>query len=83
MVCMYIGIEHRGKTATLQVLRGYRVSQHVFQPTKFFVLNQSYNRQPPHRALIQTSDVHAIRFLDIVADFLSQSQLSRLGHKVL
>ena len=30
MVCMYIGIEHRGKTATLQVLRGYRVSQDMF-----------------------------------------------------
>ena len=83
MVCMYIRNEHRGKTATLQVLRGYRVWQDMFQPTKFFVLNQSYNRQPPHRALIPTSKVHAIRFLDIVADFLRQSQLSRLGHYVL
>ena len=26
-VCVYIGNEHRGKTATLQVLRGYRVWQ--------------------------------------------------------
>ena len=83
MVCMYIDIEHRGKTATLQVLRGYRVSQDMFQPTQFFFLNQSCNRQPPHRALIQMSNVHSIRFLDIVADFLSQSQLSRLGHRIL
>ena len=27
MVSVYIGNEHRGKTATLQVLRGYRVWQ--------------------------------------------------------
>ena len=27
MVCVYIGNEHRGKTPTLQVLRGYRVGQ--------------------------------------------------------
>ena len=75
-------LQHGSSISTSSIINNF-TSLLNLKKTQSRILQTTHSRQPPHRAPIQTSNFHAILFLEIVANFLRQPQLSQVGHYVL